>query len=159
MISVPSIICDAIRLAMRHSVLSSLLAALALFLMASNPVEVLWPTQAKPMLDEFYADTVVGVLTATYFYSTAAGAWLTPRIARWFNSSILHHCVEDGQRSTMLLLRSLVQQLGAALGLVMAGSIVGQSATATAWMVGALCLVLAAILISTSSVRLGQAGN
>ncbi|NRB35791.1 MAG: hypothetical protein HRU31_13830 [Rhodobacteraceae bacterium] len=59
----------------------------------------------------------------------------------------------------MLLLRSLVQQLGAALGLVMAGSIVGQSATATAWMVGALCLVLAAILISTSSVRLGQAGN
>ncbi len=159
--SVPSVVKDAGLLALKHPTLSMLLTALALFLMATNPVEVIWPTYAKPMLDQGYANTAIGVLTAIYFFSIAFGASLSPRISRIFKrrhaatltamfaciagaqialamqggivgfvgvfivysiilgasetpaSSILHGCVEDGQRSTMLSLRSLIQQLGA----------------------------------------------
>ena len=169
--SVPSVIKDAGLLALKHPTLSMLLPALALFLMATNPVEVIWPTHAKPMLDEGYANTVIGALTAIYFFSIAFGASLSPRISRIFKrrhavtlaaifacvagvqialaiqgsivgfvvafilysiiigasetpaSSILHGCVEDRQRSTMLSLRSMIQQLGAALGLILAGGV------------------------------------
>lgn len=191
---VPTVIKGAGILALRHPALSVLLAALAFFLMATNPVEVVWPTHAKPMLEESYANTVIGVVTATYFFSIAFGASLSPYISRIFKrqhamtlaasfacltcvqvalasqgnilgfvtvfvlysvclgiietpaSSILHRCVDDNQRSTMLSLRSLIQQLGAALGLVLAGTIAEFYSTAFAWIVGAVFLLLAAIL-------------
>ncbi|CDZ74142.1 Uncharacterized MFS-type transporter YxaM, partial CDS, partial [Neorhizobium galegae bv. orientalis] len=193
--TVPLVVKDAGLLALRHPALSVLLAALAFFLMATNPVEVIWPTHAKPMLEEGYANTIIGVLTAAYFFSIAFGAWLSPRISRIFRrrhaitlaaafaclagvqialalqgsivgfvtvfilysvllgvsetpaSSILHRCVEDRQRSTMLSLRSLIQQLGAALGLILAGAIAEVYSTPTAWIVGAVFLVIAVILI------------
>ncbi|MEJ6405155.1 MFS transporter [Yoonia sp. 2307UL14-13] len=193
--NVPTVIKDASVLALRHPTLSILLAALAFFLMATNPVEVLWPTHAKPMLDEDYANTVIGVVTATYFFSIAFGASLSPHISRIFKrrhamtlaasfaclagvqialalqgsiigfvtvfilysvilgvsetpaSSILHRCVKDHQRSTMLSLRSLIQQLGAALGLVLAGTVAEIYATPVAWIVGAVFLFIAVILI------------
>jgi MFS family permease len=192
--SVPTVIKDASRLAVRHTTLSILLAALAFFLMAANPVEVIWPTHAKPMLDVGYANTVIGVVTATYFFSIAFGASLSPHISRIFRrrhamtlaasfaclagvqialawqgniigfvavfvlysvilgvtetpaSSILHRCVDDGQRSTMLSLRSLIQQLGGALGLVLAGTVAEIYATPIAWSVGAVLLVIAVML-------------
>ncbi|MBV2361001.1 MFS transporter [Thalassococcus sp. CAU 1522] len=200
--TVPLVIKDAGLLALRHPTLSVLLAALAFFLMATNPVEVIWPTHAKPMLEEGYANTVIGVLTAAYFFSIAFGAWLSPRISRIFRrrhavtlavafacmagvqialalqggivgfllvfivysvvlgvsetpaSSILHGCVEDRQRSTMLSLRSLIQQLGAALGLILAGAIADVYSTPTAWIVGAAFLVIAVILIGILAKRL-----
>ncbi|WP_299984786.1 MFS transporter [uncultured Ruegeria sp.] len=200
--SVPLVIKDASLLALRHPALSVLLAALAFFLMATNPVEVLWPTYAKPMLDEDYANTAIGVLTAAYFFSIAFGASLSPRINRIFKrrhaftlaaafacmagvqialalqgsivgfmtvfilysivlgvsetpaSSILHRCVEDRQRSTMLSLKSLIQQLGAALGLILAGAIAEVYSTPTAWMIGAVFLVVAVILIGILTKRL-----
>lgn len=200
--TVPLVIKDAGLLALRTPTLSMLLAALALFLMATNPVEVVWPTHAKPMLEEGYANSLIGVLTATYFFSIAFGASLSQRISRVFRrrhaitlaaaftcmaglqvalalqgnivgfvtvfilysivlgvsetpaSSILHRCVEDRQRSTMLSLRSLIQQLGAALGLILAGAIAEVYSTPTAWMVGAVCLVLAVILIGILAKRL-----
>ena len=193
--NVPKVIKDASLLAVRHPTLSMLLAALAFFLMATNPVEVIWPTHAKPMLDEGYANTVIGTVTATYFFSIAFGASLSPYISRIFRrrhamtlaasfaclagiqialalqgsiigfvtvfilysvilgvsetpaSSILHRCVEDRQRSTMLSLRSLIQQLGAALGLVLAGTVAEISSTPIAWSVGAVFLVIAVMLI------------
>ncbi|CTQ51477.1 multidrug resistance protein [Jannaschia donghaensis] len=193
--SVPTVIKDASLLALKHPTLSLLLAALALFLMATNPVEVIWPTHAKPMLDDGYANTVIGVVTATYFFSIAFGGSLSPYISRIFNrrhamtlaatfaclagvqialalqgsiigfvtvfvlysvilgvsetpaSSILHSCVEDRQRSTMLSLRSLIQQLGAALGLILAGTVAEIYSTPIAWSVGAVFLFLAAILV------------
>ncbi|UIK07506.1 MFS transporter [Neorhizobium galegae] len=200
--TVPLVVKDAGLLALRHPALSVLLAALAFFLMATNPVEVIWPTHAKPMLEEGYANTIIGVLTAAYFFSIAFGAWLSPRISRIFRrrhaitlaaafaclagvqialalqgsivgfvtvfilysvllgvsetpaSSILHRCVEDRQRSTMLSLRSLIQQLGAALGLILAGAIAEVYSTPTAWIVGAVFLVIAAILIGILAKRL-----
>jgi MFS family permease len=193
--NVPSVIKDAGRLALNHPTLSILLAALAFFLMATNPVEVIWPTHAKPMLNEAYANTVIGALTATYFFSIAFGASLSPYISRIFKrrhavtlaatfaslagaqialalqggiigfvavfilysvvlgvsetpaSSILHRCVDDRQRSTMLSLRSLIQQLGAALGLVLAGAIAELYSTPLAWMIGAGFLIIAVILM------------
>ncbi|AZV77982.1 MFS transporter [Parasedimentitalea marina] len=192
--SVPKVIKDAGLLALKHPALSTLLAALAFFLMATNPVEVTWPTFAKPMLDEGYANTVIGALTATYFFSIAFGASLSPYVSQIFKrqhamtlaatfaclagaqialalqgnilgfvtvfilyavflgvsetpaSSILHRCVEDRQRSTMLSLRSLIQQLGAALGLVLAGTVAEIYSTPIAWIVGAVFLFIAAIL-------------
>lgn len=192
--SVPSVIKDAGILALKRPSLSVLLASLAFFLMATNPVEVIWPTHAKPMLDAGYANTVIGVVTATYFFSIALGASLSPYISRIFKrqhamtlsatfaclagvqialalqgdilgfvtvfvlysvflgvsetpaSSILHRCVEDRQRSTMLSLRSLIQQLGAALGLVLAGTVAEIYSTPIAWIVGAVFLFIAAIL-------------
>jgi MFS family permease len=201
--TVPLVIKDAGLLALRHPALSMLLAALAFFLMATNPVEVVWPTHAKPMLEEGYANTVIGILTAAYFFSIAFGAWLSPRISRIFGrrhastlaaafacmagvqialalqggivgfvtvfilysvvlgiaetpaSSILHRCVEDRQRSTMLSLRSLIQQLGAAFGLILAGAIAEVYSTPVAWMVGAMFLVVAVILIGILAKRLG----
>ncbi len=193
--NVPTVIKDASLLALKHPALSILLAALAFFLMATNPVEVIWPTHAKPMLDEGYANTVIGVVTATYFFSIAFGAFLSAHISRIFKrrhattlaasfaclavvqialalqgsitgfvtvfvlysvilgvsetpaSSILHRCVEDRQRSTMLSLKSLIQQLGAALGLVLAGTVAEIYSTSIAWIVGTVFLFIAVILI------------
>ncbi|WP_171133206.1 MULTISPECIES: MFS transporter [unclassified Ruegeria] len=201
--TVPLVIKDAGLLALKHPALSLLLAALAFYLMATNPVEVIWPTHAKPMLQEGYANTIIGVLTATYFFSIAFGAWLSPHISRFFKrqhamtlaaafacmavvqialalqanivgfalvfivysvalgvsetpaSSVLHNCVEDHQRSTMLSLRSLIQQLGAALGLILAGAIAELYSTPTAWIVGAVFLVLSVVLIAIMAKRLG----
>ncbi|MFN3972555.1 MAG: MFS transporter [Gemmobacter sp.] len=192
--NVPLVIKDAGILALKHPALSVLFASLAFFLMATNPVEVIWPTHAKPMLDEGYANTIIGVMTATYFFSIAFGASLSPHISRIFKrqhamtlaatfaclagvqialalqgsivgfvavfilysvflgvsetpaSSILHRCVEDRQRSTMLSLRSLIQQLGAALGLVLAGAVAEIYSTPIAWIVGAVFLFIAVIL-------------
>lgn len=192
--NVPAVIKDASLLALKHPALSILLAALAFFLMATNPVEVIWPTHARPMLDEGYANTVIGVVTATYFFSIALGASLSSHISRIFKrrhamtlaatlaclagiqialalqggivgfvtvfilysvilgvcetpaSSILHRCVEDRQRSTMLSLRSLIQQLGAASGLILAGAVAEMYSTPIAWIVGAGFLFIAVIL-------------
>lgn len=200
--TVPSVVKDASLLALRHPALSVLLAALVFFLMATNPVEVLWPTRAKPMLSEGYANTFIGILTASYFFSIAFGASLSSRISRMFRrrhattlavaltclaggqiilalqgsivgfvpvfilysvflgisetpaSSILHRYVKDDQRSTMLSLRSLMQQLGGALGLILAGAIAEVYSTPTAWMIGAVFLVAAVFLISILAKRL-----
>ncbi len=200
--TVPMVIKDAGLLALRHPALSVLLAALAFFLMATNPVEVIWPTHAKPMLEDGYANTVIGVLTAAYFFSIAFGASLSPYVSRIFRrrhavtlavaftclagvqialasqggivgfvtffviysvllgvsetpaSSILHSCVEDRQRSTMLSLRSLIQQLGAALGLVLAGTVAEIFSTPIAWIVGAMFLFIAVILMGILAKRL-----
>ena len=203
--TVPQVIKDAGLLALKHPTLSLLLPALAFFLMATNPVEVIWPTHAKPMLAESYANTIIGALTAAYFFSIAFGAWLSPHISRIFKrrhavtltaafvcmtgvqialalqgstvgfvmvfivysvvlgvsetpaSSILHRCVEDRQRSTMLSLRSLIQQLGAALGLILAGGIADVYTTPIAWLVGAVFLGIAVILTAVLAKRLGAA--
>jgi MFS family permease len=200
--SVPSVIAEASLLALKHPTLSMLLAALALFLMATNPVEVIWPTYAKPMLDEDYANTIIGVLTAGYFFAIAFGASLSPHISRIFKrrhavtlaavfaclavvqvalamqgsiagfvgvfllysillgasetpaSSILHRCVEDRQRSTMLSLRSLIQQLGGAIGLVTAGALAEIYSTPVAWSVGAVFLLTALALSLVLAKRL-----
>lgn len=206
--NVPLAIRDAGILALKHPALSALLAALAFFLMATNPVEVIWPTHAKPMLDEGYANAVIGAMTATYFFSIAFGASLSPYISRIFKrqhamtlaatfaclacvqialalqgnflgfvtvfvlysvllgvsetpaSSILHRCVDDRQRSTMLSLRSLVQQLGAALGLVLAATVAEIYATPIAWIVGAVFLFIAVILSLVLARHLAvKAGN
>jgi len=206
---VPRVIGDASLLALKHPALSMLLAALAFFLMASNPVEVIWPTHAKPMLDEGYANTVIGVVTAAYFFSIAIGASMSAWISRMFRrrhavtlaasfaclacvqialalqgsiigfvavfmlysvilgvsetpassietpaSSILHRCVEDDQRSTMLSLRSLIQQLGAALGLVFAGAVAEVYSTPVAWIVGSGFLFIGVVLVLVLNKRL-----
>lgn len=201
-VNVPSVIAGAGLLALKHPTVSMLLAVLALFLMATNPVEVIWPTYARPMLDEGYANTAIGALTAGYFFAIACGASLSPHISRIFRrrhavtlaaifvciavvqlalamqggiagfvgvfvlysvilgasetpaSSILHRCVEDRQRSTMLSLRSLVQQLGAATGLVMAGALADIYSTSVAWGVGAIFLLMAMILSLVLAKRL-----
>lgn len=200
--NIPKVVNESRLLALNHPTLSILLASLAFFLMATNPVEVIWPSQAKPMLDAGYVNTVVGFVTATYFFSIAFGAFLSPYISRVFKrrhaltlaatfaclacvqialalqgsivsfvmvfilfsvilgvsetpaSSILHSCVEDHQRSTMLSLRSLIQQLGAASGLVLAGAAAEIFSISTAWIVGALFLVVAASLALVLAKRL-----
>ncbi|WP_417840007.1 MFS transporter [Tritonibacter scottomollicae] len=192
-VNVPLVIRDAGILAVKNPALSVLLTALAFFLMAANPVEVIWPTFAKPMLDEGYANTVIGVVTATYFFSIALGASLSSYISRIFKrqhaktlaatfaclasaqialalqgnifgfvgvfvlysvflgvsetpaSSILHRCVDDRQRSTMLSVKSLIQQLGGGLGLLLAGIVAETYSTPIAWIVGAVFLLIAAI--------------
>ena len=200
--TVPFAVKEACLLGMRHPAMSMLLAALAFFLMATNPVEVIWPTHAKPMIEGGYANMVIGILAAAYFFAIAFGAALSARISRIFRrrhpmtlaaafaclagiqivlalqgsllgfvfvfivfsivigvsetpaSSILHGCVEDRQRSTMLSLRSLIQQLGAALGLIIAGAVAEVYSTPAAWMVGAVFLVIAVILIGILARRL-----
>jgi MFS transporter, DHA1 family, quinolone resistance protein len=200
--SVPAVIKEAGLLAMKHPTLSMLLLALALFLMATNPVEVFWPTHVKDMLDEGYANTAIGLLTATYFFSIAFGAALSPRINRMFKrrnavtlsvafaclaalqlalafqgdiigfvgifilfsivlgatetpaSSILHACVENNQRSTMLSLRSLVQQLGAAFGLMAVGGLAEGYSMPIAWMGGASFLIIAVLLTGALAKRI-----
>lgn len=192
--NVPLVVKDAGLLALRHPALSLLLAALAFFLMATNPVEVLWPTFAKPMLQDTYANTAIGALTATYFFAIAFGASLSPHVSKLFKrhhaktlaatfaclaaiqialahqghilafaavfilysvclgicetpaSSILHRCVADHQRSTLLSLKSLIQQLGAALGLLLVGSVAEVYGLSFAWSLGAVFLVLATLL-------------
>ena len=81
---VPTVIAEAGRLAVNHPSLSLLLAALAVVLFATNPVEVFWPTYAKPMLNPDYANAAIGTLTAGYFFSIALGASLSSGISRIF---------------------------------------------------------------------------
>ncbi|MBO9465930.1 MFS transporter [Tropicibacter sp. R15_0] len=205
--TVPKVIREAGWLALRHPTLSVLLAALAFFLMATNPVEVIWPTFAKPMLNAAYANTVIGALTASYFFAIAFGAALSPLVSRIFKrrhgvtlgvvffclagvqialalqggilgfasvfilysvclglsetpaSSLLHRCVGDHQRATMLSLRSLIQQLGAALGLVLAGRMAEIYSTPVAWAIGAVFLLLAAILCAVLARQLSDQGR
>ena len=85
--------------------------------------------------------SIIGFVTVFVLYSVILGVSETPA------SSILHRCVEDRQRSTMLSLRSLIQQLGAAMGLVLAGAVAEVYSTPIAWIVGAVFLFLSAILI------------
>ncbi len=192
--SVPAVVKEAGLLALKHPTLAMLLLALALVLMATNPVEVFWPAHVKDMLDEDYANTAIGVLTAVYFFSIAFGAALSPRINRMFKrqnavslcvasaclaalqialafqggvvgfvgmfilfsvvlgstetpaSSILHSCVEDHQRSTLLSLRSLVQQLGGATGLMAVGGLAESHSLPVAWIAGAGFLIIAVLL-------------
>ena len=199
--SVPVVIRDAALLALKNPTLSLLLVALALFLMATNPVEVVWPTHVKPMLEAGYANTLIGVLTATYFFAIAFGASLSAHINRLFKrqhaitlvavftlmaavqialalqgnifgfvaifilysiilgtsetpaSTILHSCVKDHQRSTLLSLRSLIQQLGAALGLVMVGAIAEVYSTPIAWMFGTVFLLVGSGLVGVLAMR------
>ncbi|WP_299919225.1 MFS transporter [uncultured Roseobacter sp.] len=193
-LKVPTVIREAGLLAWTDRTLSRLLMALALLLMATNPVEVLWPTHVKAMLSEGYANTAIGALTATYFFSMAFGAALSPRINRMFRrrhavtlslalaclaalqiamalqgsilgfvgvfilysvifgvietpaSSILHSCVENHQRSTLLSLRSLVQQFGAALGLMLVGGLAEGYSLPIAWVGATAFIVIAALL-------------
>lgn len=199
---VPAVIKEASLLALKHPTLSILLLALALFLMATNPVEVFWPAHVKGMLEEDYANTAIGVLTATYFFSIAFGAALSPRINRIFKrqhavslsvvfaclaglqiamafqshiisfvamfilfsvvlgatetpaSSILHSCVENHQRSTILSLRSLVQQLGAAIGLMAVGGLAEGYSLPVAWIGGAGFLLIAVLVTGILAKRL-----
>lgn len=199
---VPAVVTEAAGLALRHPTLSLLLAGLALVLMATNPVEVLWPTHVRPMLDGAYGNTVIGALTAGYFFAIALGAALSPGISRMVRrrqsvalvaltgglaagqvalamqggpagfigvfllysvilgavetpaSTILHRCVQDRQRSTTLSLRSLVQQLGAAIGLVIAGAVAEAWSTPVAWMAGAVFLLIAMLLTLVLARRL-----
>lgn len=200
--NVPSLTAEVSLLALKHPTFSVLLAALALLLMATNPVEVIWPTYAKPMLSDGYANTVIGAMTAGYFFAIAFGASLSPHISRIFRrrhavtlaaifvclavvqvalamqggiagffgifvlysiilgtsetpaSSILHRCVEDRQRSTMLSLRSLIQQLGAAIGLAISGAIAEIYSTPLAWIVGTVFLLTAVALSLVLAKRL-----
>ena len=193
--NVPSIIKGASILAVTQPTLLLLLIAVALTLMATNPVEVFWPTQVKNMLNANHANTTIGILTAVYFTAIALGAALSPRVNRMFGrqnavtlsaalacllalqiilacqsnitgfvlvftlfslvlgvmetpaSSLLHSCVENHQRSTLLSLRSLVQQLGVAFGLMVVGVFAQSYTVSIAWIVPAAFLGLAVILI------------
>ena len=82
--NVPSIIKGASILAVTQPTLLLLLIAVALTLMATNPVEVFWPTQVKNMLNAGHANTTIGILTAVYFTAIALGAALSPRVNRMF---------------------------------------------------------------------------
>ncbi|WP_299592092.1 MFS transporter [uncultured Tateyamaria sp.] len=204
--NVPVVVRNSGFLALRHPALSLLLAALGLLLMATNPVEVLWPTHLKPMLEGDHANTVIGMLTAACFFSIAVGASLSPHINRLFKrrdavtlsvalvclavlqialalqgdivgfacilvlyfvflgvgetpaSSILHASVENHQRSTMLSLRSLVQQLGATIGLIFVGAIAEGYSTPVGWMVGTAFVVSALLLTVLLAWRLRESG-
>ncbi|MFT6659713.1 MAG: MFS family permease [Maritalea sp.] len=85
--------------------------------------------------------TIIGFVAIFILYSVILGASETPA------SSILHSCVEDRQRSTMLSLRSLIQQLGAAVGLILVGAVAEAYTTPVAWMVAAVFLVIALLLM------------
>jgi MFS transporter, DHA1 family, quinolone resistance protein len=204
---VPAVTKEAGLIALKHPSLSMLLIALALFLMATNPVEVFWSAHVKGMLKEDHANAAIGALTATYFISIAFGAALSPRINRIFKrqyaltlsaafaclavlqifmafqghvvgfvavfilfsvvlgatetpaSSILHACVENHQRSTLLSLRSLVQQLGAAIGLMAVGGLAEGYSIRVAWIGGAGFLVIAVVLTGMLAKRLGRQGR
>jgi MFS transporter, DHA1 family, quinolone resistance protein len=199
---VPAMMKEAGLLALKHPTLSMLLLALALFVMATNPVEVFWPAHVKGMLEEDYANTAIGALTATYFFSIAFGAALSPCINRIFKrqhaltlsvafaclavvqiamafqghvigfvamfilfsvvlgatetpaSSILHACVENHQRSTLLSLRSLVEQLGAAIGVMAVGGLAEGYSIPVAWIGGASFLLIAVLLTGMLAKRL-----
>ena len=198
----PRVIAEASRLALRDPALALLLAAMGCFLMATNPVEVLWPTHVKPMLEVATANTVIGALTAGYFFAIALGAHLSPQVSRLFRrrhartlggvfaglavvqvalawqggvagfaalfliysvllgmaetpaSSLLHARVADRHRSTLLSLRSLIQQLGAALGLLLTGLLAEATSTPVAWSLSAAALGLAAGLAFVLAGRL-----
>ena len=83
---------------------------------------------------------IIGFVAVFVLYSVILGISETPA------SSILHRCVEDNQRSTMLSLRSLVQQLGAASGLILAGAVADAYSTPVAWIASAGFLVIAVVL-------------
>jgi predicted MFS family arabinose efflux permease len=83
---------------------------------------------------------IAGFAAVFLVYAALLGIAETPA------SSLLHGRVEDRQRSTMLSLRSLLQQLGAAMGLILAGALAEVYATPFAWIACAVILLVAAML-------------
>lgn len=80
--AVPGTIRDGVGLAISHRTLLLLLALLALLMFATNPVEVLWPTVVRVLLEPERAALTVGLLTAGYFLALALGAGLAGRVSR-----------------------------------------------------------------------------
>ena len=91
---------------------------------------------------------LVGFVAVFVLYSVVLGISETPA------STILHRCVADRQRSTMLSLRSLIQQSGGALGLILAGAVAELYSTPIAWMAGAAFLIIAVMLALVLARRL-----
>lgn len=90
---------------------------------------------------------IVGFVTIFIVFSVVLGSTETPA------SSILHSCVEDHQRSTLLSLRSLVQQLGAAIGLIAVGGLAESHSLPVAWIAGAGFLIIAVLLTGVLAKR------
>lgn len=80
--AVPGTIRDGARLAVSDPALRLLFVALALMLLATNPVEVLWPTVVQAMLAPEHAAAAVGILSAAYFLAIALGAHVAERVGR-----------------------------------------------------------------------------
>ena len=91
---------------------------------------------------------IVGFAGMFILFSVVLGATETPA------SSILHSCVENHQRSTMLSLSSLVQQLGAAIALIAVGGLAERYSLRIAWIGAAGFLIIAVLLTSLLAKRL-----
>ena len=103
--AVPATITDGARLAVAAPALRLLLAALALMLFATNPVEVLWPARLSAMLAPERAAAAVGLLSASYFLLIALGAHLAARLgARGGRDALMLGAVLAGLAVAQVLL-------------------------------------------------------
>lgn len=84
--------------------------------------------------------SLIGFIVAFLFFSTVLGLSESPA------ASILHACVPDNRRSTILSVQSLLKQLGAMVGLLVLGWIGGRGGVGLAWITGAIGLGAAAAL-------------
>ena len=83
---------------------------------------------------------LIGFIVAFLLVSTVLGLSESPA------ASILHACVPDNRRSTILSVQSLLKQLGAMVGLLVLGWIGERGGVGLAWITGAIGLGAAAAL-------------
>lgn len=84
--------------------------------------------------------SLVGFILAFLIFSVVLGLSESPA------ASILHACVPDSQRSTVLSVQSLLKQLGAMVGLLVLGRIGETEGVDLAWITGTVGLVAATVL-------------
>ncbi|MGF1763928.1 MFS transporter [Aliivibrio kagoshimensis] len=79
---------EAIRMSLRHRVLSRLMQATLMFGMVLSSIENYWqPYLADVIQGTSYGVTVFGIIAALYFMMSAVSSLLSVRLLKWFNGS------------------------------------------------------------------------
>ena len=82
--NVPPMMRDSFHFAVRHNIVSILLMSRGLAIMALFALETFWIPFAKPMIDSQFAVSIIGGISAIYFFSMAIGTAFSEPIVNLF---------------------------------------------------------------------------
>lgn len=84
---VPTIMKDSVHYASGHNIISVILTSVGLASAALFALEMYWIPFAKPMIEHQYAVSIIGFISAVYFFSMAIGASLSEPVVNMFKGN------------------------------------------------------------------------
>lgn len=82
--NIPAMMKDSFYYSVHHQIVSVLLTSTLLLSMALFALETFWIPYAKPMIDSQFAVSIIGGISAVYFFSMAIGAGLSEPVVNIF---------------------------------------------------------------------------